>query len=427
MNYKYISNILLVIILIVIIVVISTYISKSIQHLETFENPDLTQDFRGQPSYKSQMATISTRFSGVGGKRRAINNSQIPEEDQSLVNYTALGCRIAGYIGPFENGYLDPINAVSLASQIGCRVFVLDIDYMGRAKNARPRLVVRDRQNKSVAEPASNGPEVQTDKNSNIRETANAIRLATLEGALPQTRDPVILVLNFLRVPSGSKNSEAVLDYYSAVARDLEPLYKYMLHNEPSGTYNRQSQEGRLLTNPIDQYSGKVLIFSNADTSGFRDISPGKYTANQDLDFLVNLRLYYNQSKIGVTKNSQGQVFGVIEKVGDFQIIPPDRKDQIVERTKLCWTILLPNDPAKSPTEEEYARAMSYGVNCIPIAIWDDTDTNKFMFNEKTSPLSIYSFAPKPAELRYRKPKAVRPPVPSTQLNSNGGVLRTPV
>jgi hypothetical protein len=329
-------------------------------------------------------------------------------------------------MGPFENGYLDPMNAVALASQIGCRVFILDIDYMGKPKDARPRIVVRDRQNKSVAEPSSNLPEIQTDKTSNIRQTAEAIRLNALEGAMPQTTDPVIIVLNFLRIPPGSKQSDQVLDYYSAVARDLEPLYKYMLHNEPTGTYNRQSQEGRLLTNPIEQYSGRVLIFSNGDTSGFRDIAPGRYTANQDLDYLVNLRLYYNQSKIGITEPTQGQVFGILEKVGDFQIIPSDRKEQVIEKTKLCWTLLLPNDPAKSPTAEEYQTAMSYGVNCIPIALWDEAVANEYMFKEKQNPLAVYSFAPKPKELRFRKPKAVKPPTPSPQLNADGGKLRAP-
>lgn len=415
------STLVLYVLLAVIVVLAIRYVHTFLRSLEPFQNPDKSQDFRGQAAYKRQMAEIATRYNGVSGKRRAIQTSQIPEDEQCLVNYTALGCRIAGYIGPFQDGFLDPVNAIALASQIGCRVFVIDIDYMGSPKDARPRIVVRDRQNKSVAEPSS------TNKNSNIREVADAIRLAALEGAMPQTTDPVIIVLNFLRIPPGSKKSSAILDYYSAVARDLEPLYKFMLHNEASGTYNRQSQEGRLLTNPISQYSGRVLLFSNADTSGFRDVSPGKYTAQQDLDFLVNLRLYYNQSKIGITETSQGQVFGVLEKVGDFQIIPQDRKDQIIERTKLCWTILLPNDPSQSATEEEYNKALSYGVNCVPIAIWDDKKTNGFLFNEKTNPLATFSFAPKPAELRFRKPRAVKPPVPSPQLNAQGGSLRAPV
>lgn len=405
---------------------LSQYFRSYLSNIETFQNPDPSQDFRGQAAYKRQIATISTRFRGISGKRRAINNSQIPDDEQSLVNYTALGCRITGYIGPFENGYLDPMSAVNLAAQIGCRVFVLDIDYMGNVRNARPRIVVRDRQNKSVVEPISNGSTYQTDTNSNIRLTADAIRISAMEGSMPQTRDPCIIVLNFLRIPPGSKKSDAVLNYFSAVARDLEPLYRFMLHNEPTGTYHRQSQEGRLITNPIDQYSGKVLLFCNADTSGFRDVPPGKYTANQDLDFLVNLRLFYNQSKIGCCEPAQGQVFGILEKVGDFQIIPPDRKDQIIERTKLCWTILLPNDPSQSPKETEYTKALSYGVNCIPIALWDSEETNKFMFQQRTNPLATYSFAAKPAELRFRKQRAIRPPVPSTQLNSNGGALRAP-
>jgi len=423
---------ILAIFVIVSTYVVQRYIDSYLNSQEAFQNPDPSQDYRSQANYKRQMASIMTHFKGVSGRRKGFNpnSSQepVPEDERCLVNYYALGCRIAGYLGPFMDGYLDPAEAVAIASQAGCRVFVIDIDYMGSTKNAYPRIVVRDRQNKSVAETVSNGAEKQTDKNSNIRQVADAIALNALQSSLPQSSDPVILVLNFLRLP-GSKKSDVTLDFYSAVARNLEPLYQYMLHNESTGTYNRQSQEGRLLTNPISSYSGKVLVFSNADTSGFRDAPAGKYTAKQDLDFLVNLRLYYNQSKIGVTESPQGQVFGLLEKVGDYQIIPSDRKDQIIERMKLQWTIVLPNDPAFSPTKEEFEKASSFGVNCVPIAIWDENiGTNQdYIFNARQGVFPVFSIKAKPAELRYKKPRAIVPPTPSQQLDAKGGSLRQPI
>jgi hypothetical protein len=408
------------------------YISSYLNSQEAFQNPDPSQDFRSQANYKRQLASIQTHFKGVSGRRKGFEadspQGSVPEDERCLVNYYALGCRITGYLGPFMNGYLEPAEAVAIASQAGCRVFVLDIDYMGSAKNAYPRIVVRDRQNKSVAEAVSNGAEYQNDKTSNIRQVADAIAINAIQSALPQSSDPIILVLNFLRLP-GSKKSSETLDFYSAVARNLEPLYQYMLHNESTGTYNRQSQEGRLLTNPISTYSGKVLVFSNADTSGFREAPSGKYTAKQDLDYLVNLRLYYNQSKIGVTESPQGQVFGLLEKVGDYQIIPADRRDQIVERMKLQWTIVLPNDPAVSPTKEEFEKARSFGVNCIPVAIWDETigTGEDYTFDVRKGAFPVFSFVAKPAELRFKKPRAIVPPTPSQQLDAKGGSLRQPV
>ena len=123
-----ISAIVLMSLFLIMTVATVQYIHTFLPSLESFQNPDKSQDFRSQAAYTQQMAAIATRYKGVSGKRRAIQKSQIPEDEQCLVNYTALGCRITGYIGPFLDGYLDPVNAVSLAAQIGCSVFVPDID-----------------------------------------------------------------------------------------------------------------------------------------------------------------------------------------------------------------------------------------------------------------------------------------------------------
>ena len=412
---------------------IGLFLAKNIKAFlatyEGFESQDPNSDFRSQRGYKMQLASVLTRFSGVGGRRLGYESSPdlLKDDENCLVNYYVLGCRIAGYLGPFQNGYLDPGQAIAIASQAGCRVFVLDIDYMGKPENAYPRLVVRDKQNKSVAEAVSNGSFQQTDRTSNLLDAIVAIKANAVESSMNQSKDPLILVLNFLRIPGTSAASNVVLDYYSAVARNLEPLHQYFLHNEPSGTYHRQSQEGKILTNPITAFDGKVLLFTNADTTGFRQAPAGKYTAKEDLDYLVNLRLYYNQSKIGVTQPTQGQVFGIMEKVGDYTVIPSDRKDQIVERLKLQWTLALPNDPAVSTDQETFTVAKSYGVNCVPIAIWDEAAVNDYIFNAKNGFFRAYSYIPKPPELRYRKPKAVVPATPSTQLDSKGGSLRSPV
>ncbi|NDG28079.1 MAG: hypothetical protein EB120_13015, partial [Proteobacteria bacterium] len=96
---------------------------------------------------------------------------------------------------------------------------------------------------------------------------------------------------------------------------------------------------------------------------------------------------------------------------------------------KLQWTIVLPNDPAFSPTKEEFEKASSFGVNCVPIAIWDENiGTNQdYIFNARQGVFPVFSIKAKPAELRYKKPRAIVPPTPSQQLDAKGGSLRQPI
>ena len=112
---------ILAIFVIVSTYVVQRYIDSYLNSQEAFQNPDPSQDYRSQANYKRQMASIMTHFKGVSGRRKGFNpnSSQepVPEDERCLVNYYALGCRIAGYLGPFMDGYLDPAEAVAIASR----------------------------------------------------------------------------------------------------------------------------------------------------------------------------------------------------------------------------------------------------------------------------------------------------------------------
>jgi hypothetical protein len=173
-----------------------------------------------------------------------------------------------------------------------------------------------------------------------------------------------------------------VLDYYSNVAKALAPFQNRLLGNElDGGTYYRQKQEGRLLINNIKEYSGKVLIFSNANTIGFRETQV--YTPAEDLDFLTNLRLFYTQTKLGVTDNSGAAPFGILETAEDYMIVPADRTDEVAEATKLRWTVCFSKDPSQPVSKDTYNKITStFGVNCVPIMMFN-TDANDFMFTDQ--------------------------------------------
>jgi hypothetical protein len=173
--------------------------------------------------------------------------------------------------------------------------------------------------------------------------------------------------------------------------------------------------------NKIRDYNEKVLVFSNANTSGFREKPP---KASEDLDYMVNLRLSYTQTKLGVTENGTGSTFGVLQTVEDFMIIPSDRSETAINATKLKWTICLASDPFATVSQENYKKITeTYGVHCVPILL-HDIPANQYMFGDTT--FKTYSYTQKPEALRYTKPAIVVPAEPSKKIDANGGALAMP-
>jgi hypothetical protein len=392
---------------------------------------DSKSDPKLENNYKNQVKLLSDRFNPVSSARRPITDllakNIMPEVEQCLVNFYTLACRYTGYIGPFNEGYWDPDIAIQLAVNSGCRTFILEIDYLNECKGESikyfPRIVVRDQQGKMRIKFNSNRPICNSIQHSNIRDVCEKINYYAYAPGVQNNSDPVIIILYFLRQPPGSYKSKTVLDYYANVARALDPFQTRLLKNElDGGTYYRQSQEGRLLINNIKEYNGKVLIFSNANTNGFRETQ--LYSPNEDLDFLVNLRLMYTQTKLGITENDSSTPFGILQTAEDFMIIPSDRAEEIADSTKLRWTVCLSQDPSKSVTKDIYNKITNtFGVNCVPIQLFD-IKNNDFMFTDST--FKTYSFIPKPESLRYIKPPIVIPAEPNPSTDAKHGLLRAP-
>jgi hypothetical protein len=392
---------------------------------------DSQSDHKLETNYKNQVKLLSDRYNPVSSAKRPVTDllsqNVMPEAEQCFVNFYSLACRYTGYIGPMDEGYFDPDLAVQLAVNAGCRTFILEIDYLdeckGEAVKYFPRLVVRDAQNKLRIKYNSNLPICNSALQSNIRDVCEKINYYAFAPSAQNASDPVVIVLYFLRQPPGSYKSKTVLDYYSNVAKALAPFQNRLLKNElDGGTYYRQSQEGRLLINNIKDYSGKVLIFSNANTMGFRESQV--YSPNEDLDFLTNLRLMYTQTKLGVTENGSTAPFGILETAEDYMIVPPDRTEEVADATKLRWTVALSSDPSKPVNQQIYDKITStFGVHCVPVLLFDTKD-NEYMFTDKT--FKTYSFIPKPEPLRYIKPPIVIPAEPNPSTDAKGGMLRAP-
>jgi hypothetical protein len=385
--------------------------------------------YKSESAYTSQVTLVNQKYSGTATSKRPVRDllaqNVMPESEQNFVNFYALASRVTGYIGPMNNGYFDPDVAVQMAVNAGCRVFVLDIDYLDDCISGAapyfPQLVVRDAQGKLIVRYTSNLPLCNSSSNSNLQSVCEKINFYAFSDSCQQSADPVVIVLYFLRQPPGSYKSKAVLDYYSQVAKSMAPFQARLLGNElDGGTFYRQKQEGRLLINPITDYSRKVLIFSNANTTGFREVA---YDPAEDLDFMINLRLSYTQTKLGVTDNESSTMYGILQTAEDFTTIPADRTDSVVEQTKLCWTVALSRDPTQPVSKETYAQITGKtGVHCVPALLFDPA--NDYLFTDKL--FKTYGFIPKPQELRYIKPPIVTPAQPNPSTDAKGGMLRAP-
>jgi hypothetical protein len=381
--------------------------------------------FKDEPEYQKQMRWLVETFGALEDRQRNYHDAipdDMPAEQQCFVNFYGLGCRYPSYIGPADNGYIDTDLGVQSALKAGCRVFVLDIDYIADCTEAAtayfPRLVVRDKQGRLVIKESGNQPVCNTADRSNLKDVCDRLAANAFRGTMGD--DPLVIVLYFQRVPPGASGSKTVLDYYSHVAKAMGALRDRMLTNELEGVYYRQKQENRLLINPISAYEGRVLVFSNANTSGFRTLS---YPVEEDLDYMVHLRLGYTQTKLGVTE--QEAHFGVLQTMEDFTVVPADRVEDVVEQTKQKWTVCLGQDPLASVVGA-YGKVAGFGVNCVPVALFDEAAV-KGGSGSIVGGFKGHGWMAKPLKLRYIKPPVVVPGIPNPSTDAKGGALRAPV
>jgi hypothetical protein len=425
------SVILYFLLILLLVVSSSVLLSMWLDVREGFANA--LDDYKSTSGYKTAAAAVVALADSRGNGRRDITDmlaSSVapPAVEQCLVNFFSLGCRFSGYLGPFSNGYFDTDVAVTSALKMGCRTFVLEIDYMDSCNDYFPRLVVRDVNGRIRSNEDSSLPTCNTLAQSNITAVCKTLRVAAFGPAVQNPNDPLIVVLYLLRLPPRDKTgqgSTTLLTYLSNVAKCLAPLLDKTIDNiGTGGTFARQQQESTLLTNNIIVYQGRVLFFCNADTSPFRTTT-AKYSQNEDLDYIVNLRLSYKQSQLGCTSNKTGGTpYSLLETAESYMTLPPDQIESMRDETKLRWTICFAADPSQPVPQKTYDEITGdIGIHCVPIQIWDTT-TTAFMFDDEH--FKVWSFIPKPSELRFRRPPVAVPQEQVPQANSHGGLLRTP-
>ena len=387
-----------------------------------------------QPNIQSietkQRDILGGRWVGVTQSRQGLGPAmmQIPEEQRLLINTSIFATRISGYLGPYYSGVFSEDAAVQLALAAGSRCLVLEIDYVDNIY--APVLVYRD--SWGLKQSLNTG-----DINKIAKSIAARAFKSTNDGVPPAlANDPLIVVLYFTRTPSQTNEPKSYMKFLGAVAEQLAPLRDYLLAATPQGDFRRQAIESQLFFQPFQVLSGKIILLTNADTTGFRRLEAyglkGDFGSAQDLDFMVHCRLYSRESPspFGVTMSpdSSTKPAAVITTPGYWLMTPPDRQKDAYESTKQAWTLCMPPVATESNSikEEDLTKLFkNYGVHAVPMVLFDKPEItdlwtgSKGMFEKTSWPV-------KAELLRYIPPKPIPIEKPYPQSNSGGGAVVAP-
>jgi len=301
--------------------------------------------------------------------------NQAPET--SLINLQTLAVKQVAYIGPNENdGSFDEEIGVKSVLQTGTRVFIFQIGYLEVQKDSTkfeepymPTLLYRDDAGKLISE---NG--------ANIGKVAKNLAAYAFADQTKNASNPLIIYLHFERTPNVLREPEKYIKFLSSVAQLLEPLQEFMVGATPSGNFQRQQNESTILTTPISTFEKKVLFFSNADTSIFRNLASlnmETIDTKYDLDYIVNVRVYLDDAadSLGVTKIPMNgeRPNAVIVPFKRIEALRDDEQDEFATKGKTRFTIAMPSQ-MKNPSIEDIQKALNMcSVNCIPLNMFGES------------------------------------------------------
>jgi hypothetical protein len=343
------------------------------------------QDYSTQPAYRS-----------------------LADDERMLVNFHVLGCRLTGYFADkTEYGIFSETDATRMALRIGMRVLVLDVDYLDREPTV-PVLVCRNDRGQLVS--ANVGK---------IRAVTEEIARYMRSGYT--SKDPVIVVLNVMRLPAGDDGVMS-LKFMENIARGLQPLSKLIMRQTASGSYMSQAMESRLFLQPIKEFENRVIVLTNVNTTAFRK-PPTTYkvdpTAN--LDNLVHGRIYNNATPV-----EPPTVPAIYANTPNFYTeLPSDSITQKKYRDLItkCWSAALPKSHVPAlPSGETMGMMLGLGVQCIIVDMID------IVRKHDSHPIfkdyfRTHSYIVKKDMLRYKEEKPIVVNPPAKSMNAGGGVI----
>jgi hypothetical protein len=348
----------------------------------------------------------------------------ISEREDCLINFQPLTVIHPGFVGPVKDGVYDEVDGVTTVIRMGARCLVLPIDYHDKESMPStfpppntPCLMYRDE-----------GGTVRSINGGTIAKVAETIANVAWSDVVTQRNDPFILILYFLRTPE--EGTREYLDFLSKVALDLQPLSSYLLGQTPEGVYNRQARQDQLLFVNTSQLEKKLLIFCNADTSGFRTSQTDfkhTYTPKEDLDYWVHMRIFKQNldTVMGVTSIPIRSVMprSILDKTSYYATLPGDAatKRKEVDATKEKFMITLEKQ-GTTPSGATLTSLLDvYGVQAVPLFLIDYTPDVQSALRKWN-----YAWRAKPKAIRYMRPEAIVVQPQNPNVNANGGMVNVP-
>lgn len=351
-----------------------------------------------------------------------------PQPQQLLINTAVFATRLTGFLGPYVSGVFHEDNATRLALSTGSRCLVLEIDYENSIYD--PKLIYRDGWGMKQS--------INTGSIEKVAKSIAARAFTPQNDGVPQSvsQDPLFVVIYLVRAPSQGSDKLNYMRYLGTIAERLAPLRGLLLGQTPQGDYRRQALESQLFFTDYKAFQNKIILLTNADTSGFRNLQAlglaGELRQNQDLDFMTHVRLYARESpsNFGITGSPSSSVkpAAVITSPGYWKSTPTDRAASAIELTKEAWTLVM--EPVSSATNQPDKKTLdslftTYGVQCVPTTLFaEKINTDDFIAKDR-----IFNKSPwvaKPPLLQYVPPKAIPIQKPYPQANSGGGAVVAP-
>lgn len=373
-----------------------------------------------QPYLDKNNISIAQNFAKAVGINKegfqTLTANEIRGADEILVNSQLLSIKQAAYIGPKVNdGVFDPEIGILSALNAGVRMFTLQIDYLDVKKDgfegpAVATLVYRDDSGKLIS---TNG--------ASIHQVATHLSKA-FSTEINNSAKPLIVYLHFLKLPSTRYDApDKYVNGLISVAQALEPLTGNSLSFGPDN-FSRQAREKLILTSPLNQLNGRMVLMTNIDTSLFRKMDAIGLTPVEqkyDLDYLTNIRVYKmdDADKLGLTEVYPST------KIPAAIIVPFDRiismtsseRDVFANENKHRFVIAMPSQNISNPSVEEIQLALTKAcVNSIPLNLFGETlesiQRKKALWNSNTT------FLTKPAQ--YMANPNETPHIPDTALKT---------
>ena len=406
------KSIALALIVIVIIFIAYTIYTNQQQKSKDEQIADLSKQVNENAAKLGQLkqgldAVGLSSSLGIEGFQDCPVQVTAQKEEVKLVSLQPFSIKYAGFKGTVNSdstavtgGVFDEADAIQKALQAGIRTFVLHIDYLETDKTSlgfpavnEPCLLFKD-----------NTGELKSSNAGSIQRVCQALADHSFAATLPQKDDPVLVILYLERVPfTDVANPREYIRYLAKIGAQLSPLNTRRLGLTDKGDFTKQALEKDILTLPLNNFSRKFILATNADTTPFRSqeaLNISIETAN-NLDIWSNMRIYKKSANanLGITSlaNDSSNFILLSESEVETAVTTVDSIKIVRDSLKTKFSMMMPR-PSQNPDTDIVNKALDQvGINIIPLDIFSFS-TNQTIAS--STPWKTNSWKLKPALLR---------------------------